>query len=85
MGTLNRKSGYFSKVRQSLIKLADIIDPDGESVSNDSFYDDVSDSIEKIADNYSNSPLVLPSVTSEDSGKVLTVINGAWSISRDSN
>lgn len=78
MGVLNRKSDYFNKVRQALIKLANIIDPSSETIQNDSFYEDVSESLEKIANGYSDSSFVLPSVTSEDDGKALVVTGGKW-------
>lgn len=55
MSILNRKSGYFNKVRASLTKLANTIDPNGITPSEGSFYDEVSESLERIADNYSGS------------------------------
>lgn len=55
MSILNRKSDYFNKVRASLTKLANTIDPDGITPSEGSFYDEVSESLERIADNYSGS------------------------------
>ena len=80
LSVLNRKTGYFNKVRRALIKLANIIDPNGETIQNDSFYDDVSESLERIANGYSSSSSVLPPVTSEHDGKVWVVAEGEWTV-----
>ncbi len=52
MSVLNRKSGYFNKVRRSLIKLADTVDPENKIEPQGSFYEDVADSLERISNNF---------------------------------
>jgi len=83
MSVLNRKNNYFNKVRKSLIKLANIIDPESEVIEEGSFYDDVSESLERIADNYEGGGGKLPDVTSADNGKTVMVEDGEWMV--DSN
>lgn len=49
MSIFTKKTNFFNKVRETLTNLADTIDPDGLTPPNGSFYDDVSNSLGRIA------------------------------------
>ena len=78
---MSKTSNYMKSVKESLVALADKIDPSGADPSNGKgdFYDVVITQLKRIADSFDNSS-ELPAVSGDDNGKFLGVKDGVWDV-----